>query len=110
MDNPVPVLRREGLGESYRAQMTRLMSCIDNIHWSLSSAHGSEIADDSFLWRGKVEGDGVDMDTNTISLQGAGHVTLGRFDDSCPGNPSMCENGFTVSFWMKYGGKVTSKW
>ena len=50
------------------------------------------------------------MDTNTISLQGAGHVTLGRFDDSCPGNPTMCENGFTVSFWMKYGGKVASKW
>ena len=79
-------------------------------HWSLSSAHGNEIADDSFLWRGKVEGDGVDMDTNTISLQGAGHVTLGRFDDSCPGNPTMCEDGFTVSFWMKYGGKVASKW
>ncbi|XP_022800570.1 uncharacterized protein LOC111338360 [Stylophora pistillata] len=80
----------------------------DNIHWSLSSANGSEVADESLLWRGKVEGDGVDLDTNVISLQGAGHVTLGRFHDNCPGNPSMCEDGFTVSFWMKYGVKFAS--
>lgn len=37
-------------------------------------------------------------------------MILGCFDDSCLGNLIMCENGFIVSFWMKYGGKVDLKW
>ena len=81
----------------------------DNIHWNLSIANGSEITDDSSMWKGMVKGDGVDLDTKVMSLQGAGHVTLGSFDDGCPGNPSMCEEGFTVSFWMKYGGKIPKR-
>lgn len=44
------------------------MFYIDNIYWSLLSVYGNEIVDDSFLWRGKVEGDGVDMDINIISF------------------------------------------
>ncbi len=81
----------------------------DNIHWSLSSAKDNIITDDSSVWQGNVVGEGVDLDTNVMSLQGGGHVILGRFDDRCPGNPSLCEEGFTVSFWMKHGGKIKSK-
>ena len=51
-------------------------------------------------------GDGVDLDTNVMSLQGGGHVILGNFPDRCPGIPSLFEDGFTVSFWMKHGGKA----
>lgn len=48
----------------------------------------------------------MDLDTNVMSLQGGGHVILGSFPDRCPGIPSLCEDGFTVSFWMKHGGKA----
>lgn len=78
----------------------------DNIHWSLSRAIENNVTDDSSLWQGNVVGDGVELDTEVMSLQGRGHVILGRFDDFCPGNPSLCEEGFTVSFWMKHGGKT----
>lgn len=40
-----------------------------------------------------------------MSSQGGGHVILGSFADRCPGIPSLCEDGFSVSFWMKHGGK-----
>ena len=52
-------------------------------------------------------GDGVDLDTNVMSFQGGGHVILGSFADRCPGISSLCEDGFTVSFWMKHGGKAS---
>ena len=52
-----------------------------------------------------MTGEGVTMDTNVMSLQGGGHVTLGKFDKYCPGNPSLCLNDFSVSFWMKHGGR-----
>lgn len=48
----------------------------------------------------------MDLDTKVMSFQGGGHVILGSFADRCPGIPSLCEDGFTVSFWMKHGGKT----
>jgi len=85
---------------------TNTLKLTDNIHWSLSTADKDIIVDDSSLWQGNVVGDGVDLDTNVMSLQGGGHVILGSFPDRCPGIPSLCEDGFTVSFWMKHGGKA----
>ena len=49
--------------------------------------------------------EGVDLDTNVMSFQGGGHVILGSFEDYCPGIPSLCDDSFSVSFWMKHGGK-----
>ena len=54
-------------------------------------------------------GDGVTMDTSVMSLQGRGHVILGRFEKNCPGSPELCKNDFSVSFWMKYGGRIGCK-
>ena len=47
----------------------------------------------------------MDLDTNVMSFQGGGHVILGSFAKRCPGIPSLCGDSFTVSFWMKHGGK-----
>ena len=75
----------------------------------MSSGNEANITDDSSSWKGHVTGEGVTMDTNVMSLQGGGHVTLGKFDKYCPGNPSLCLNDFSVSFWMKHGGRFKYK-
>ena len=51
-------------------------------------------------------GDGVSLDSKVMSLQGGGHVILGSFERNCPGNPSLCTDDFSVSFWMKHGGRI----
>ena len=72
----------------------------------MSSADSHNITDDSTSWRGHVIGDGVTMDTKVMSLQGGGHVILGSFDNKCPGNPAICHDGYSVSFWIKDGGRT----
>lgn len=47
----------------------------------------------------------MDLDTNVMSFQGGGHVNLESFADRCPGISSLCDDSFSVSFWMKHGGK-----
>ena len=78
---------------------------LDHIHWTLSSADNSAITDDTSYWQGHIVGSGVVLDSKVLSLQGGGHVILGRFNNTCPGNPSLCEDGYSVSFWMKQGGR-----
>lgn len=47
----------------------------------------------------------MDLDTNVMSFQGGGHVNLESFADRCPGISSLCDDSFSVSFWMEHGGK-----
>ena len=78
---------------------------IDHIHWTLSSTDNSAITDDTSYWKGHIIGSGVVLDSKVLSLQGGGHVILGRFNNTCPGNPSLCQDGYSVSFWLKQGGR-----
>lgn len=78
---------------------------LDHIHWTLSSTDNSAITDDTSYWHGHIVGSGVVLDSKVLSLQGGGHVILGRFSNTCPGNPSLCEDGYSVSFWLKQGGR-----
>ena len=78
---------------------------LDHIHWTLSSTDNSAITDDTSYWHGHIVGSGVVLDSKVLSLQGGGHVILGRFSNTCPGNPSLCEDGYSVSFWVKQGGR-----
>lgn len=37
-----------------------------------------------------------------LQLSGNGFINLGNFINTCLGKPSVCNDGMTVSFWLKY--------
>lgn len=52
-----------------------------------------------------VVGAGVDNTMKVLSLHGNGYLNLGDFKSSCYSDPALCENGFSVSMWIKHKGE-----
>uniref|UniRef100_A0A6P8I724 Uncharacterized protein LOC116299796 n=1 Tax=Actinia tenebrosa TaxID=6105 RepID=A0A6P8I724_ACTTE len=51
---------------------------------------------------------GVNDELGVLSLNGSGHVIFDGFGEDCLTKPDRCPNGFTLSFWFKYGGLISS--
>ena len=52
-----------------------------------------------------VRGLGVSDVTNVLSIEGQGYVDIRNLSDDCLGKPELCDEGLSVSFWVKHGGK-----
>lgn len=56
----------------------------------------------------KVDSQFLDGDALVTDNSDTGEIVLGDFTGRCPHIPSLCENGFSVSFWLR-AVKITSK-
>ncbi|XP_071815494.1 uncharacterized protein [Apostichopus japonicus] len=56
----------------------------------------------------KVDNQFLDGDALVTDNSDTGEIVLGDFTGRCPHIPSLCENGFSVSFWLRPV-KITSK-
>ncbi|KAK3728134.1 hypothetical protein QZH41_019448, partial [Actinostola sp. cb2023] len=78
-------------------------------HWPLTTiGTNGTLTDLSFHNNGSVQGDDVHDSHGVLSLTGSGHVAFDGFADDCLMDPAKCRNGFTVSFWIKLGGFISS--
>ena len=77
--------------------------------WHLSSVSKEGTFQDLLSGRhGVVLNNGGEEQQGILSLQDTSSATI-NFRDSCISNPSLCEQGLSVSFWLRHKRKLPSR-
>ena len=76
--------------------------------WNLSSVNKEGTFQDLISGRhGVVSNNGGEEQQGILSLQDTSSATI-NFRDSCISNPSLCEQGLSVSFWLRHKRELPS--